>query len=98
MVPEHISIVLQTDVSTTIERTVSEGITFLPRLVGSVLVGAGVWSATELGRASLGLLFAFLANGIVLSVVREEVPAEREGRFWWFSAGAGCFTAILLVT
>ena len=64
----------------------------------AVLVGAGVGSVTELERATLGLLFAFLAGGIVLSVVREELPAERQGRFWWFTGGVALYTAILLVT
>lgn len=64
----------------------------------AVLVGAGVGSVTELHRATLGLLFAFLAGGIVLSVVREELPAEREGKFWWFTGGVALYTAVLLVT
>ncbi|WP_415383489.1 hypothetical protein [Halosimplex sp. TS25] len=66
-------------------------------LAVAVLVGAGVGSVTELDRATLGLLFAFLAGGIMLSVVREEVPADREGKFWSFTAGVAVYTAVLLV-
>jgi len=38
MLPEHTSIVLQTDVSTTIGATVADVIAFLPGLVGTVIV------------------------------------------------------------
>ena len=62
MVPEHTSIVLQTDVSTTIERTVSEVVTFLPRLVGAVVVlligwvvGVAIRKAVERLTDSVGL-------------------------------------------
>ncbi|WP_459190731.1 ZIP family transporter [Halosimplex sp. J119] len=67
-------------------------------LAGSVLVGAAVGALTELDRVTLGLLFAFLSGGIVLSVVREELPAEREGKFWAFTAGVAVYTAVLLLT
>jgi zinc transporter ZupT len=67
-------------------------------LACAVLIGAAVGALTELDRATLGLLFAFLSGGIVLSVVREELPAEREGKFWSFTAGVGLYTAVLLVT
>ncbi|MFC7197513.1 hypothetical protein ACFQL4_27540 [Halosimplex aquaticum] len=67
-------------------------------LAVAVLVGAGIGSVTELHQTTLGLLFAFLAGGIMLSVVREELPAERQGKFWWFTGGVALYTAVLLVT
>jgi hypothetical protein len=42
-------------------------------------------------------LFAFLAGGVVLNVLKEELPEERESRFWAFALGAASYTALLLV-
>ncbi|HWN44540.1 MAG TPA: hypothetical protein VNW71_20115 [Thermoanaerobaculia bacterium] len=47
--------------------------------------------------APLALLFAFLAGGIVLNILKEELPSERESRFSAFALGAGSYAAILLL-
>lgn len=64
MLPEYTSIVLQTDVSTAIEQTVSEAIAFLPRLVGAVVVllvglvvGVAVGKTVEWSTDSAGVGF-----------------------------------------
>jgi hypothetical protein len=49
----------------------------------------------EMGTAAL---FAFLAGGIVLNVMKEELPEERESRFWAFACGLAAYTAALLAT
>jgi zinc transporter ZupT len=54
----------------------------------------GLW--TTLNRAALALLFAFLAGGVVLNVLKEELPEERQSRFWPFAAGAAGYAALLL--
>ena len=51
----------------------------------------------EIGELPLALLFAFLAGGIVLNVLKEELPAERESRFSAFVLGAAGYAAILLL-
>ncbi len=66
-------------------------------LAGGVLVGTGLGLAVSLAPATLALLLSFLAGGIVLNVIKEEVPDERESKFWAFAAGALAYTAILLV-
>lgn len=66
-------------------------------LGGAVLSGAGLGFVVSLDQAALALLLAFLAGGIVLNVIKEEVPEERESRFWAFAGGAGAYTALLLV-
>lgn len=38
--------------------------------------------------------FAFLAGAVILNTLKEELPAERESRFWAFAAGAGGYAAI----
>ncbi|MCU0547314.1 MAG: hypothetical protein MUE44_35010 [Oscillatoriaceae cyanobacterium Prado104] len=65
-------------------------------LAAAIVVGWVLGSATEIGEAAIAVLFAFLAGGIVLNVLKEELPEERESRFWAFALGAGIYTAILL--
>jgi zinc transporter ZupT len=45
----------------------------------------------------IGLLFAFLAGGIVLNVLKEELPEDRESQFWAFVVGAAVYSAVLLI-
>lgn len=42
------------------------------------------------------LVFALLAGGIVLNVIKEELPQERESRFWAFALGGAAYAALLL--
>ena len=66
-------------------------------LAGAVVVGGALGALTEVDRAALGALFAFLAGGVVLNVIKEELPPERESRFSAFAAGAGAYAALLLL-
>jgi len=66
-------------------------------LAAAVLLG---WLLALFGRASealLALLLAFLAGGVILNVLKEELPAERESRFWPFAFGATAYAALLLL-
>ncbi|GET41555.1 hypothetical protein MiSe_63670 [Microseira wollei NIES-4236] len=65
-------------------------------LAAAIIVGWVLGSATEIGLAAIAVLFAFLAGGVILNVLKEELPEERESRFWAFALGAGIYTAILL--
>lgn len=62
----------------------------------AVLFGWAVGAATEVSEAFLGLLLAFLAGGLILNVMKEELPAERESRFSAFLVGAAGYTLVLL--
>jgi hypothetical protein len=44
----------------------------------------------------VSLLLAFVAGGIVLNVLKEELPRERESRFWAFAFGAAFYSVLLL--
>ncbi|MFB6135423.1 MAG: hypothetical protein ABEJ04_01565 [Halobacteriaceae archaeon] len=66
-------------------------------LAGAVLAGAAVGAVAPVDRAAVAALFAFLAGGVVLNVVKEEVPAERESRFPAFAAGAALYAAVLVL-
>ena len=47
---------------------------------------------------AVAALFAFLAGGIVLNVLKEELPEERESHFSAFALGTGLYAALLLAT
>ena len=68
--------------------------------------GRWVLAVAVVGGAALGLrwrvhaaviagLVSFLAGGIVLNVLKEELPEERASRFWPFALGAVGYAALL---
>jgi zinc transporter ZupT len=65
-------------------------------LAAAVLVGWAIGQGTKLPESAIAVLFAFLAGGIILNVLKEELPEERESRFWAFAAGAGIYAALLI--
>lgn len=67
-------------------------------LAAAVLAGWGVGVLVTVERVWLSLLFALLAGGVVLNTLKEELPAERESRFWAFAAGAALYAAVLLAS
>ncbi len=66
-------------------------------LAAAVFAGWVVGLVSEISEAALAVLFAFLAGGVVMNVLKEELPEERESRFWAFVLGAGLYAAVLLV-
>lgn len=65
-------------------------------LAAAIMVGWAIGSQTVLSKAAIAVLFAFLAGGIVLNVLKEELPEERESRFFAFALGAGAYAVLLL--
>lgn len=65
-------------------------------LAGAVLLGWAAGQLLDLPAAAVALIFAFLAGGVVLNVLKEELPEERESRFWSFALGAVLYTLLLL--
>jgi len=62
----------------------------------AVIMGWIIGRETEIDRAAIAVLFAFLAGGVVLNVLKEELPEERESRFWAFVLGVAIYAALLL--
>ena len=62
----------------------------------AIIVGWFLGSVTEINQAIVAVLFAFLAGGIVLNVLKEELPEERESCFWSFACGTLSYTILLL--
>lgn len=65
-------------------------------LAAAIIFGWAIGLKSELSPAAIALLFAFLAGGIILNVLKEELPEERQSRFWAFALGAGIYTVLLL--
>lgn len=65
-------------------------------LAVAVVVGWGLGVGVNVHPAAVAALFAFLAGGTVLNVLKEELPEERESNFWAFLAGVTGYTVVLL--
>jgi zinc transporter ZupT len=65
-------------------------------LSGAILIGWVAGLATQVNQATTDVLFAFLAGGIILNVLKEELPEERRSRFSAFALGAVAYAVLLL--
>jgi hypothetical protein len=74
----------------------------LYRRIGRWLISVAIFAGwvvglvIELPGAAIAVLTAFLAGGVVLNVLKEEIPEERQSRFWAFALGAPLYAALLL--
>jgi hypothetical protein len=68
-----------------------------PLLLGALAVGWLTGIAWEVSEAAVGLAIAFLAGGIMLNVLKEELPEERESRFGPFLLAAAAYAGVLLL-
>lgn len=66
-------------------------------LAGAVIGGWAVGSLLAIPAAAMNSALAFVAGGIVLNALKEELPAERESRFGAFVLGAGAYMLLTLV-
>lgn len=61
-------------------------------ILGGWLIGV----LAELKELWITSLFAFIAGGIILNVLKEELPQEQKSNFWAFAAGLAAYSALLL--
>lgn len=66
-------------------------------LAAAVLGGWALGAVTEVGEPLLAVLLAFLGGGVILNVLKEELPEERRSRFWPFVLGTTGYTLLLLL-
>jgi hypothetical protein len=62
----------------------------------AVIGGSAVGFFVKLPDAAVAVLFGLLAGSVMLNVIKEELPRERESRWWAFAVGAAGYTALLL--
>jgi zinc transporter ZupT len=65
-------------------------------LAAAIILGWAIGYGTEIHQAAIALLFSFLAGGVVLNVLKEELPEERQSNFWAFALGAAIYAALLV--
>jgi hypothetical protein len=65
-------------------------------LAGAVLIGWATGIAIVIPEPAMVLLIAFVAGGIVLNVLKEELPEERDSRFSAFLLGGTGYAMLLL--
>jgi len=66
-------------------------------LAAAVVAGVALGAVTEISEAAIATLVAFLAGGVILNVIKEEVPSERRSRFWAFALGMAAYALLLLL-
>ncbi len=66
-------------------------------LAGAVIVGWLAAQTLTIPEALTIYGIALLAGGVILNVIKEELPQERESRFWAFALGAAGYGGLLLV-
>lgn len=64
-------------------------------LAGAVLLGWGMALWVALPPMVIAVLFAFLAGSMMLNVLKDELPGDRDGRFWAFVLGVAGYAALL---
>lgn len=65
-------------------------------LVGAIFAGAVMGWVAELSDAARGSVVAFVGGGVILNVLKEEIPEDRESSFTSFALGAGLYGLLLL--
>lgn len=62
------------------------------------LIGFIIGYTTKINELFVSILFAFLAGGIILNILKEELPEERRSSFISFFLGALVYSALLLLS
>jgi zinc transporter ZupT len=65
-------------------------------LVAATLAGWIAGLFVELPAIAIGGLFAFVAGAMILVILKEELPEERESSFWPFLCGAVLYAGLVL--
>lgn len=65
-------------------------------LVVALVAGWAVGYLVEVTEAAVALVMAFIGGGVVLNVLKEELPEQRKSRYWAFLLGAFLYATLLL--
>lgn len=64
-------------------------------LAAALLLGWGLRQLVAVPALVLAIVLAFLGGGVTFNILKEELPAERDSRFWAFALGAAAYAALL---
>ncbi|WP_121612392.1 hypothetical protein [Mesobacillus foraminis] len=65
-------------------------------LTAAILLGWGIGAFYKVDELVISLLVAFLAGGVILNVLKEELPEEKESSFAAFALGLAGYTVLLM--
>lgn len=65
-------------------------------LAAAILAGWSVAQTVTLHEPAVGVLLSFIAGGVILNVLKEELPGERQSRLLPFVTAAGLYGVVLL--
>jgi hypothetical protein len=65
-------------------------------LAACVILGWSAGIALQFSKIIFSMMIAFLAGGIILNVLKEELPEDRESSFKAFFAGAALYALIMI--
>ncbi len=63
----------------------------------ALLAGWATGALIELHDPTISIIFGFLAGSVIMNVIKEELPEDRESRFLPFALGAAVYAVIVLV-
>ena len=66
-------------------------------LAGAIASGAVAGLMIEVSEAAIGAALAFVGGGVILNVMKEELPDEAESSFASFAVGAASYGLLLLI-
>jgi hypothetical protein len=66
-------------------------------LAAAILVGWIVGQVQTLNEAALSIIWAIVAGGVILNVLKEELPEHQDSEFPSFVAGAAGYSLLLLM-
>lgn len=65
-------------------------------LAAAILAGWALGMMFRMPDGAIAALFGLLGGAIILNVIKEELPNERQSTFWAFCLGAALYAALLL--
>ena len=67
-------------------------------LSGAIFSGWSLGQTTHFNAAAVAAVWALVAGGVIMNVLKEELPEERTSHFGYFVVGAAFYAVILLMT
>ena len=66
-------------------------------LAAAILLGWAAGRFLPIPTVAVSAAVGFLVGGVLLNTFKEELPDERESRYWAFVGGAAAYTAVLVL-
>ena len=66
-------------------------------VMAAILLGWAAGAFAGVPQAALAIFRSFLVGGIIMNILKEELPENRESRFWPFALSATLYGTLLLV-